>query len=158
MKTSQFFKYTTIALLIMNFAILAFLFFRKPPPHLRMHPLRAANEILKLNEADYKIFENLAKAHHKEVVDINNQQKELLKPYFNHLLDSSNNNREDLLNQIQQLERKKIEITYHHFETLKDRLKSIDDSDFKTFINRSLQSIFGDNKKNRPAAKGLIKG
>lgn len=152
MKQLLFYKYAMIALLILNIAMLSFFFLTKPP-HLKNHiakPLRMGQEILKLNEEDKAVFLQLANVHHQEMQAVNKQQRELLNPYFSSIIDSTITNKDELLTQLQSLERKKLELTYQHFEELKSRLKSVETADYEKFMEMSLQFILSKNRPPRP--------
>ena len=145
MKQLQFFKYATGAMILLNLLIIAFFLLTKPkPPAFPPHNARSngfqvrAIDILKLDKQQHTTFLQSAKQHSQQMESINRQQRDLLKPYFHSIIDSTINiASETVLDEIQQLERNKIEATYQHFQQVKSILKNEQQADFKVFINNN---------------------
>jgi hypothetical protein len=157
MKQFQLYKYATWTLLVLNLALIAFFVFTKPQPP----PNRGgkkfsekAVDILKLDGQQQDRFLQAAKQHNQQMETINGQQQDLLKPYFNSLINTDQQvNSDTLLQQIQQLERNKIESTYRHFQEVKSMLNSEQQAGFEEFVNHALEIILLDKKKNPPPPK-----
>ncbi len=151
MKQLQFYKYAAGALLLLNLAIMAFFFFTKPPPHKRgsYNFQKRAVDILKLDEQQHATFLQFAKVHNQKMDAVNEQQRMLLKPYFQSIIDTSKiTDSERVLNEVQLLERNKIEVTYRHFQEVKSILNTEQQADFEEFMNNALEIILLETKKN----------
>lgn len=153
------YKYATWGLLFLNLAVLTFFLATKPKPPGRL-PAHAFQteviEILKLNDAQVKTFRALAKDHNQKVTGIDAQQQNLLRPYFESLAKPSIDiDRSEALNQLQQLEREKIEVTFQHFQALKFILKEEQLTHFEEFINRYIDIFLVGEKKRVPPPKGF---
>lgn len=155
MKQLQFYKYATWALLLLNLSMVAFFFLTAPPPPKgeefdRKGPI----DIVKMDEQQNESFLQLAEQHKKQMVDLNDDQRKLLKPYFNSLINPAIIiNSDSLLNQVQLLEQRKIESTYQHFQEVKSMLRPEQQSDFKEFMNRALERILLEQNNPPPPKK-----
>ncbi len=151
MRNLLFYKYATWGLLILNLLMIAFFFLTKPqPPHKKGGPdfAKKAIDILKLDEQQHRTFLQSAKLHNQQMEEINRQQQEVLKPYFNSLINPNNNiNADTLLQQVQQLERNKIESTYQHFKEVKSILTENQKADFNEFMDHALKIILLEKEK-----------
>jgi protein CpxP len=141
MRTSLFYKYSAIVLLVVNIAILAFLFFRPKGKHHHM-PLKASKE-LNLTDDQKKNFMELVKNHQQSIKKIQDQQKGLFETYFQSLYKTDAANNTETLNAIVDFERQKIELTYHHFEKVKALLNKDQMLNYKVFILKTTQLIHG---------------
>lgn len=148
MKKSQFYKYSAIGLLILNLAMIAFFLLGRPsgpPPQHHQNNKRGfiqeAIQVLHLNEEQSSAFIELTKKHRNQMEVIHSKQRELLKPYFltlndaNHIGDKDS---EAILKEAQELERRKIEATYQHFEEVKFILIEEQKPYFKTFMDKAI--------------------
>lgn len=158
MNQLKFYKYSTLGLLLLNIAMIAFFVLTKPkrPPHHKkgMGTPEKIIDVLNLDEEQRTVFLESAKEHGNKVEEINQQQKSILKPYFNSLIDSNNvSNLDSLLTQYQNLERNKIELTYRHFQEVKTTLKKEQQANFEPFMKKVLEGILPENKKNPPSPK-----
>jgi len=145
MKSRQFFKYTTWAMLVLNLGLISLFFFRNlgPPNDLR------AIDTLKLDDEQHKFFLVLAQKHEMIIEDIAAQQKNLLRPYFKQLVNQDLKiDNEELLMKMQLLESQKITSTYQHFLEIKNILKEDQVADFEGFMDRMLAHILVGNNKN----------
>jgi len=82
MSQSTFYKYVSIALLILNIGMLSFFFFTKPQgPHPgRLHN-QNPHDLLKLNQNQEDRFAALANEHIDLMKSYNDNQREILKSY-----------------------------------------------------------------------------
>lgn len=153
MSQLKFYKYATWGLLFLNIAVLAFFLLTKPkPPHHSPNDFQSeVIEILNLNSQQKSTFRKLAEAHNQKMKSIIEQQQKLLPPYFESLADSSSNiDKEAILNQFQQMEREKIEVTYQHFQDIKLILDENQLPHFEKLIGRLVDKLLLNNKKNPP--------
>ena len=154
MQKLQFYKYSTWALLLLNLTMIAFFFITKPNPPHGKNFTEEAIKILKLDEQQQTVFLKSAEKHGQQTGTISNRQSELLKPYFNSLITPNEAaDLDSLLNQVQHLEREKIEITYLHFQEVKALLKANQKADFETFMQKIQRIILLGGKKNPPPPK-----
>ena len=158
MKQLQFYKYATWGLLVLNLSMIAFFFLTRPEPplpHSAKSFLPQAIEMLHLDEQQRAAFEQSARAHNQEMNSINEQQQELLLPYFQSLADSSKSiDTEKLVSQIQRLEGDKVESTYRHFQSVKSILRPEQQAFFEAFMNHALRIILLEQKNPPPPPKG----
>lgn len=154
MSQLKFYKYATWGLLFLNIAVLSFFLLTKPGP--RQHPpsnnfQAEVIEILNLNNQQVFTFRKLGGEHNQKMKSINEQQAKLLPPYFESLTNLSENiDKNDILNQFQQLEREKIEVTYQHFQHLKSLLNEEQLPLFDEFIQKFIDNILLKKEQNRP--------
>ena len=152
MKLFQLYKYAALGLLVLNISMIAFFFLTAPPP--RPHPNNNEKGPLRmiLDKQQDKSFLSLAKQHKEEMIDLNRQQRALLLPYFNRIIDPSIKiNSDSLLTQVQALEQKKIESTYLHFQDIKTILRPEQYPDFEKFVEQAIGRILlGQEKRPKP--------
>ena len=161
MKMLQFYKFAALGLFILNLARIAFFLMTKPKPRPPQHNnnttrafLPQAIKMLHLNEEQEAFFNQSAKAHNQKMEAITKQQQKLLVPYFQTLTDSSKNiDTAMVLSQFQQLEVDKITSTHQHFQDVKSILKPEQQPDFKSFMNKALDILLFNKKKNPPPPK-----
>ncbi|KAA3641623.1 MAG: hypothetical protein DWQ02_00200 [Bacteroidetes bacterium] len=158
MKQLQLFKYATIGLLLLNIGVILFFFLTQPKPpgpmpgkpgnHAMDH--RVVN-LLNLNDEQVAVFRDLARAHSQEMRKINEAQRQALEPYFANLVHTDPEvSADEQLENILQLERRKIEVTYQHFEEVKAILEPSQLSHYDRFVDESLKMILGRGGKNPP--------
>ena len=157
MKQLQFYKYAALGLFLLNFLMITFFFITKPkPPHQEGGFQKKAVDILKMDEQQHDTFLQFVKQHQRQMEEVNKQQRDLLKPYFYSLSDSTNKvDTESTLDRVQLLERKKIESTYQHFQDVKSILKPEQQAGFEEFMNTALERILLDKQRNSPPPKGF---
>ena len=152
MKLFQLYKYATWGLLVLNISMIAFFFLTGPPRP--SHPNNSKKIPLKmiLDEQQDKSFSSLAKQHQQKMVDFNQQQRDLLLPYFIRMIDPSITiDSDSLLKQVQILEQKKIKSTYLHFQDIKSILRPEQHPSFEKFVERAVGRILlGQEKRPNP--------
>ncbi len=156
MKQLQFYKYATWGLLILNLSMVVFFFLTAPPRPKGSEIGRGkASEVLKLDTQQGVSFLQLAQAHMKQMDDFNNQQRDILQPYFKSLIKQNNSiDPESLLDQVQLMERRKIESVYQHFQDVKSILRPDQYEYFDGFIEHAIERILLDEKNNPPPPGG----
>ncbi|MEZ4850475.1 MAG: hypothetical protein R3B93_18060 [Bacteroidia bacterium] len=157
MNQLKLYKYATWGLLFLNIAVLTFFLLTKPHPRPHQSPdgfQSEVVEILNLNSQQAATFKELAQEHNQKMESINEQQKNLLPPYFESLSDLSINiDRDSILNDFQQLERKKIEVTFQHFQDLKSILDEEQLPYFDRLIGRLIDRLLLKNSSGPPPPK-----
>ncbi len=156
MKQLQFYKYATIGLLLLNLGMLTFFFLTKPKHHSRKDFKRGAVDILKLDDEQRETFFNLVKGHQQKMKVFSQHQKELLSPYFNSLIDSTEVN-QDVFDKVEELERQKIESIYQHFQEIKSILREEQMPGFEEFMNHVMKRILSNSERKPPPPKGRNK-
>lgn len=159
MKQLNFYKYTTLALILLNLSIIAFFVFTKPhPPNMPPKMEHGGHEfknhivdVLHLDEVQFEKFEQSAKKH-SEIMDVINQQEhKLVKEYFQKLGSSNQDLPNDsILIKLEIIDKKKLVSTYKHFEEVKSILNKDQEKYFEKFLNEAMILLIPDNKKQPP--------
>jgi len=144
MRSAQFYKYATYAMLLLNLVTLGFFFFNNT----QNKRGGRAIDTLKLDTQQHDLFMASADKHRVIIEGIGEQQKVLLKPYFKQLVNQSNRiNEDELLEKMKELESQKITATYRHFSEIKNILNENQIADFEGFIDRMLARILVETEK-----------
>ena len=152
MKAARLYKYTTWFLLFINIVMLFFLFFTMRPPLDRQEGLaKHMMETLRLQPNQLPAFTASANRHKIQLKSLSGQQRQLLKNYFEILIDKPAD-KEAILRQLQQLERQKIESTFQHFKEVKGLLNPHQLKDYERFVKEALAEMFS-GKKIIPLSK-----
>lgn len=143
-----FYRYTSIGLLILNLAILAFFFLFRPlmggPPQ---GPPNTA--ILEMDAEQHAAFQGLVEDHQEIMRTANDRQKELLSQYFSQLADPTGSPTGTFPEKYCEYEQEKIVGTYEHFLQVKGLLRPEQRAKFPLFIDQSLDQILGKAGKRR---------
>lgn len=155
MNQLKFYKYATGILLIFNLAMLSFFFITKPKGPIRHGDVKErAKDFLKLDEEQHAAFLTSANKHKASMNQIDEEQSELLKGYFNSLVVSSETiDKAAVLEKVKTLEGQKIASTYEHFEEIKTILKPEQQPNFEQFMKDILSFRLMVKKKNAPPPK-----
>ena len=162
MKQLQFYKYAAGVLLLLNLLVIAFFFITRPhPPDKkgREDLQKRAIDIMEMDEQQHTVFLQFAKQHSEQMDYFNKQQRNLLQPYFKAIIDTANAvNSTTLLAQFHALEQKKVELTYQHFLDIKSILNPEQQTGFEEFVERALEIILFDQKKNHSHRRNFETG
>ena len=155
MKTLQFYKYACLALVLLNISILVF-FYASEEKHTHETPVNKPkikiDRLLEMSDEQYELFHSSASAHSKKIASIDNEQRMLLSTYFQGLTAASKTMHSDtLLNRLDQLNRRKIEVTYQHFKEVKAFLNEDQQGNFKIFLDEILDRIILKKGKGLPS-------
>jgi len=146
----KLYKYSIAALIFLNIAVIAFFLFAKPKhPPTKKHFRAELIKTLRLNKQQKPVFKKLAGMHNDKMKVINQKQQKLILPYFESLAkpnDSINTN--NILTQYQQLEREKLEVTYLHFEEVKNLLNDEQLPLFEGLIEKFIDEVLLNKKNN----------
>lgn len=157
MSQIKFYKYVIWSLVGLNMVILAFFLLTKPRPRHRPSPKKFQSEVIeifRLNDQQVAVFRELADEHKQKMNEISEQQATLLLHYFENLADSSESVGKDrLLNQYQQSEKEKMEVTYRHFQDIKRLLSKDQLPYFKEFMAEFTERLLHRRKKIPPPPK-----
>ena len=163
MNQLKFFKVGFIVLMVLNLVLVAFLVMGKHVNHRPSHPgnnpkvfRQKIVEILELTEDQKTQFNDLANEHHQQMMDVENEQKELVQHYFAGLINSENNqDSEKILAELQHIERQKVELTYNHFEQVRAILSEEQTPQFAEFVKFALNRILLEGNKPPHPPKGM---
>lgn len=154
MNLTKIYKYIILGLVGLNVAILVF--FLRPKPRPRHQPPNRnfqseVIEMLHLNNQQASTLRGLADGHKEEIEKINARQASLLTAYFESLDDSLERvNKDSLLNHFQQSEKEKIEMTYQHFQDIKELLNDEQLPYFESFINKTTDRLLLSKERRSP--------
>ncbi len=155
MKNLTILKISIGVLIVLNIALMLFILFPKkqnhthfPPPHSPQIDMNqhAINQ-LELNKEQEEKFMELVTTHQQAMREANEEQKQLLDNYFLALHQANPNFSEELLNQIMQQQKIKIEVTKQHFEALKQILNEEQLPNYQEFVKNAVQQMLGGAKK-----------
>lgn len=151
MKQLNFYKYAALLLLILNLSCLGFFFFGPggpPPGESGSRKLRAI-DAMQFDREQNQLFEENARKHIDLMASYDEQQKEILKNYFQTLLSEQQNAPDELLDAFQEIERIKIKATYRHFSDIKTILRPEQEEGFQVFVRQALERLLltGEQKK-----------
>ncbi len=159
MSQIKFFKTLTIVLVLLNITVIAFFFLRHHGPrhhHFPPHHGRPLFEIierkLNLNGKQRQQFKIMRESHHEQMMALDRKRDELLKKYFESIGNgqTSGNN---LIGEIINIEKERIDITYKHFEDIKALCKEEQLKDFPEVLDIAIEHLLSSNKKGPPPPK-----
>ena len=149
----SFWKIFAIILLISNTVILAFVFFEKPARGENKGPANFIIKELKFEEAQIESFNQLKFAHQDSVQRLKNTGRELRENYFKLLRNDTTDNilADQLLIQIANNQKAIEQITYEHFQSVKNICDSVQKEKFDSIILEVIHRM----KDNRPKPNRL---
>ncbi len=153
MKEVKYYKLAIVALVILNLGMLTFFFLTRPklpPPSKEGGEMlrQSAVKILELDEVQTQQFLELAAKHHRQMQQISHRQGSLLEPYFESLVQATDERDTlNLVRQVQAAEKQKIEMTYRHLSEVNDLLRPDQKDNFAPFLNQSLRVILLKGRK-----------
>jgi Spy/CpxP family protein refolding chaperone len=144
----SFWKIFAITLLISNMVILAFIFFEKPTRANNKGPSNFIIKELNLNAAQIENFNQLKFAHQDSVQSLKNTGRELREDYFKLLRNDTTDNilADQLLIQIANNQKAIEQITFEHFQSVKNICDSVQKDKFDSIILEVIHKM----KDNRP--------
>lgn len=151
MRQLQFYKFTTWGLLALNLFLITFFFLTKPDHPPQRDARARAVDIMKLDRQQHEAFLEYARQHIQKMEGLEQQQRDLLQRYFHTLADSSQlRDTANLMTAVSQLERQKIESTYHHLQEVESLLRPEQRVGFEKFIDSALEIILLEKKNPLP--------
>lgn len=144
----SFWKIFAITLLISNMVILAFIFFEKPTRADNKGPAKFIIKELNLNAAQIENFNQLKFAHQDSVRSLKNTGRELREDYFKLLRNDTTNKilADQLLMRIANNQKAIEQITFEHFQSVKNICDSVQKVKFDSIILEVIHKM----KDNRP--------
>ncbi len=124
MKKETLLTTAVIALLLLNFGTLGYLFLQRPPHDRPGGPRKLDREIvetLQLNAAQQQQFEQLKTAHHEQMQTSDRAYRDALDNYFALLKNDSfvPARRDSLQAVLSQIQKDRVTVTFQHFSDLK---------------------------------------
>ena len=149
----SFWKIFAIILLISNTVILAFVFFEKPTRADNKGPANFIIKELKFEEAQIESFNQLKFAHQDSVQRLKNTGRELRENYFKLLRNDTTDNilADQLLIQIANNQKTIEQVTFSHFQSVKNICDSVQKEKFDSIILEVIHRM----KDNRPKPNRL---
>ena len=149
----SFWKIFAIILLISNTVILAFVFFEKPTRADNKGPANFIIKELNLNAAQIENFNQLKFAHQDSVQRLKNTGRELRENYFKLLRNDTTDNilADLLLIQIANNQKTIEQVTFSHFQSVKNICDSVQKEKFDSIILEVIHRM----KDNRPKPNRL---
>ena len=146
-------KIFAITLLISNMVILAFIFFEKPTRADNKGPSNFIIKELNLNAAQIENFNQLKFAHQDSVQRLKNTGRELRENYFKLLRNDTTDNilADQLLIQIANNQKTIEQVTFSHFQSVKNICDSVQKEKFDSIILEVIHRM----KDNRPKPNRL---
>lgn len=149
-------KIGLVVMVVLN-AFLAYLLVAKPTlPLKKERPqselFQRISEELMLTPGQRTKYEELAKEHREQMKTLEGKQSSLVKSYFETLMDDAESSeiRDNILN----LEKQKLEVTYSHFSELKNLLDSSQKKNFELVIEDMLQVLIRQSNTPPPPNRG----
>lgn len=159
MKQLNFYKYTTLALILLNLSIIAFFVFTKPHPA-NMPPRGGPAgpefknnivDVLQLDELQFEKFEQSAQKHNQIMDSITQQEHDLVNAYFQTLSSTKPEIPSDsILTELELIDKSKLVNTYKHFEEVKSILNKNQEQHFEKFLNEAMILLIPNNNKQGP--------
>jgi hypothetical protein len=137
MKVSKIYKFATWALLLLNIALLGFFFLAPPDMNRGNGPSKGmGKDMLNLGDEQKDLFQASANKHQRLMESLSKDQADLLNAYFDNLITFTNHSQKDsLLSNFTNVEAQKLELTYEHFEEVKEILTDDQFENFEKFIS-----------------------
>lgn len=111
---------------------------------------RTVIRVLQLSDAQIKQFDVMKKEHRQEMIRIDRQIRSTYQRYFYLLSDGGNNIQKDSLEMVlSNKQKEKIQITYQHFDNLKNICNSAQKEKFQELIPLLMQ-VIDPPKKSMP--------
>lgn len=134
-------------LLVVNIAIVT-IFLLKPKGQDRMRNMRQrVSKELGLTESQRATFSDLAEAHREKIRDLDAQEADLIKTYFDAIVQPQATSSDSILNAITGIKEQKILTTYAHFEAVKELCGDENQVNFERFYNRVMPMLTGSGRR-----------
>ncbi|MEQ9217283.1 MAG: hypothetical protein RLO17_04530 [Cyclobacteriaceae bacterium] len=125
-------------LLVINIGLVVMFVMRPRPPIGQVGIKEEISRELNFTETQKATFDEMAKAHRESMRELDRHEHQLMKSFFGQLSsDRAGDNNDSLLQEIIQLEKEKITVTYTHFE----ELKALCDEDQRTRFDQVINKI-----------------
>ena len=139
MSRESFYRVIIIALLVLNFGILGFLWMGRHgdmPPGRRPEPAGFIIEKLQLDDAQQARFQQLRNTHHKRDMELREESRNLHDALFSLLKNEAADSAkiDNLYNLISVNDRAKEQLNFNHFKELKTILKPEQQKLYQEFI------------------------
>ncbi len=139
MNRNRFYQITITILIGINIVVLSFFLLRQgPKKRIPNHSIRKEIvELLQLEEDQITEFNRLADDHRNKMRRLEMTKVDLLSTYFGSIQDTSLlQQKEEVLVELQKIEREKLEVTYEHFKKFKEILNPEQTSEFEIVMDK----------------------
>ena len=155
MKKETLLTTAVIALLLLNFGILGFLFLQRPPHGREGRPDkldRRIVETLQLDPAQQQQFERLKTAHHEQMMAGDQAYRNALDNYFALLKNESYlpAQRDSLQAVLSQIQKDRVTVTFQHFSDLKALCSAEQRQHFETLLPELMQVMLPQRDQASP--------
>ncbi len=138
-------------MLILNIMVVLFFILNKPPATAHHPPHKMGPPpMLNLSESQTEAFHGLADQHKADMRRIMEQQRTVLKTYFEPLYNNGIENDKSVLSTFFDLEQQKINSTYTHFQDVKQLLNKDQLKHYPEFVEKTLGLIHGGRRGPHP--------
>ncbi|MEQ9100080.1 MAG: hypothetical protein RIF36_15645 [Imperialibacter sp.] len=151
--SNKMYRIGFLILLVINVVlVILFLVGPKPPKHQSGIKDEIGRELGFTNEQK-AMFDEMATAHREAILDLEKQEQELVRLFFEQLgSENISSDKEALLEQMLQLEKDKIMVTYDHFAALKQICTEEQQLRFDDVMRRIIPVLT--NSPDRPMTPG----
>lgn len=153
------YRLISLILLVVNLSLTVFLYLNRPEARGRDgrdNPERLV-EALGFGAAERTAFEDSKTRHQEGMRELTEQKGDQLRAYFAALLPGSTTDSTQqalLLARIDSIEAARIQLTYQHFEEVKNLVRSENEAAFGDFVKKALDRLLiTDNKRPGPPGK-----
>jgi len=146
---NNIYKIGFFTLLLVNLVLLALFSFPSKPGVSQQGVKELISEVLAFTEEQKELFGEMAKNHRDLINELDKEEKTLIRQYFDNLnIDNKSQiNNDSILEEISQVQQKKVSLTYAHFEELKSICTEEQLSDFDKIMDAMMQVLLGQSEE-----------
>lgn len=149
MNQSKFYKIGLIVMVVLNLVVLVGFYFNSKvtPPAINKNQLafEKVKKMLDLDEHQFEAFKKTALKHKNRMMQVDEKQKNILQPLFDHYGSNSFNNKDSILGIAANLQKNKIQSTLDHFDEIKAILREDQYDKFELFVKRASVALLSSN-------------
>lgn len=154
MNKFQFFRLSTVLLLLLNFGLVIFFFISAPKDSRDPHQDRGMppHEYFEMSAEQQEAFMKMLDMHHKDMDRLHDLQADAVRPFLIGVVDrSSAVSLDSVMVDVATLQREKLTLLYDHFEDLKESLTPEQKLKFESFF---LETLDRTDKHRKKKGKG----
>lgn len=150
MTNTNFYKYLSFGLIALNLILIALLIIGRP----NGQGPRPGKAPINFNDDQHEQFLTSVDKHKAQMSTLNNNQRDLLKVYFDKLTSDNYSDIDSVtIANILNIEKDKIESTYLHFLDVRELTDKNQKEEYEAFVEFALDRILTNSNKNRPKRK-----
>ncbi len=163
MTSKKIYQIGFVLLLLINTTLIFFLVKKASTPPMNDNSRQGSiiekiSTQLELTEDQLATFQSMAMQHREQMRIFGNEHKQLLESYFETLNDSSPESAERIKNDLLEVESKKLQHTYEHFQELKSTLNESQKVRFELIIKDISAVLTGERNNRRPPPRDQREG